>query len=451
VEVSGSKQAGVPLRRYDPSKQGWTRRDATHLLWRTQFGASEAEIEQATEAGLEKTLDRLLTPQEESPDFESSDRLLRQVAVDTGNISHLKAWWLYRMLNSANPLVEKVSLFWHNHFATSNAKVGSVEHMAAQNDLIRREAVGSFRKLLSGMARDVAMLIWLDSNANRKRQPNENFAREVMELFSLGVGNYTEQDIAEAARAFTGWHLRDDKFWFNRRQHDFTQKTLLGKTGSFNGEDVIGICLQQAACPHFLAGKLLATFVTPRPNKQVVEQLALRIRAHDFQMTPILRELFGSELFFSTNVRRSIIKSPLELVLGAYRALGNRPNLQATIGLLASLGQDVFEPPTVKGWEGGRLWIHSASVLLRTNFAPALTSSSRFGTIDDPTSVLTSNGRETQDDVVGYYTELLLSDDVEPASNERLIDYLKQAEGDRGTRSRGLIQLIMSMPEYQLV
>ncbi|MBT6158195.1 MAG: DUF1800 domain-containing protein [Planctomycetaceae bacterium] len=449
--MSGSKSVGDPLRPYNSKKDGWTRRDATHLLWRTQFGASADEIEQATTAGLGKTLDRLLTPQEESPDFETSERLLRQVAVDTGNISHLKAWWLYRMLNSANPLVEKVSLFWHNHFATSNAKVGSVDHIVAQNDLIRREAVGSFRKLLSGMARDVAMLIWLDSNANRKRQPNENFAREVMELFSLGVGNYTEEDIAEAARAFTGWHLRDDKYWFNRRQHDFTQKTLLGKTGSLDGEDVIEICLGQAACPRFLATKLLATFVTPRPDEQDVEQLALRIRAHDFQMTPVLREMFGSELFFSTNVRRSIIKSPLELVLGAYRALGNRPDLQATIGLLASLGQDVFEPPTVKGWEGGRLWIHSASMLLRANFAPALTSSSRYGTIDDPQSVLKSDGRKTQDDVVGYYTELLLSGDVEPASKQRLTEYLKKAEGDRGERSRGLIQLIMSMPEYQLV
>ena len=449
--MSGSEQADGALRRYDSKKLGWTRRDATHLLWRAQFGASAEEIELATAAGLEKTLDRLITPQQESSEFQSSDRLLRQAAIDTGNIDHLKAWWLYRMLNSANPLVEKVSLFWHNHFATSNAKVGSVEHMAAQNDLIRREAVGSFRMLLSGMARDVAMLIWLDSNANRKRQPNENFAREVMELFSLGVGNYTEQDIKEAARAFTGWHLRDDKFWFNQRQHDLTQKTILGKTGNFGGEEVVNICLEQAACPRFLATKLLSTFVMPRPDKRVVEQLAQRIRTHDFQMTPVFRELFGSALFFNADVRRSIIKSPLELVLGAYRALGNRPNLQATIRLLANLGQDVFEPPTVKGWEGGRLWIHSATMLQRANFAPALTSGTNLGTIVDPESVLASGGRKTSGDVVSYYTDLLLSGDVDQASREQLIDYLRKAEGESGSRSRGLIQLIMSMPEYQLV
>ena len=143
------------------------------------------------------------------------------------------------MLHSANPIVEKMSLFWHNHFATSYAKVQSVEHMAAQNDLIRRTAVGSFRQLLAGMSRDVAMLIWLDGNANRKRHANENFAREVLELFSLGLGNYTERDIKEAARAFTGWHVREDRFWFNKRQHDSASKSLLGRSGNFDGDDVI--------------------------------------------------------------------------------------------------------------------------------------------------------------------------------------------------------------------
>ena len=190
--MNNSTLSAGPLRSYDSKSQGWTRQEATHLLWRTQFGASHEEIGQAVDDGLEKTLDRLLTPQAESVEFESANRLLRQNAFDTGNIDNLKAWWLYRMLNSANPLVEKMALFWHNHFATSNAKVQSVEHMAAQNDLIRRMAVGNFRELLSGMTRDVAMLFWLDGNANRKRHANENFAREVMELFSLDVGNYTE-------------------------------------------------------------------------------------------------------------------------------------------------------------------------------------------------------------------------------------------------------------------
>ena len=436
---------------YDSDALGWSRGDARHLLWRTQYGASAAEIEQALAGGLERTLDRLLTPQDESPDFEATDRLLRQIALDTGNIDRLKAWWLHRMLNSANPLLEKASLFWHNHFATSAAKVRSVPHMAAQNDLIRREALGSFRGLLSGMTRDVAMLIWLDGNANRKRHPNENFAREVMELFSLGVGNYTEQDIAEAARAFTGWHVRDDKFWFNERQHDGENKSVLGRTGNLDGDDVIEICLGQAACPRFLAEKLLNTFVLAKPEPSSVDQLADRIRTHDFQMRPVLRELFGSRLFFSASVRGSIIKSPLEFVLGAYRSLGNRPNLQSTVRLLADLGQDVFEPPTVKGWEGGRLWINSASLLQRANFASDLTGRSKFGEIEDPDRVAAVYELHSPADVVHHYVGLLSAHDLAPETVERLTGYLEESRGDRSPRVRDVIQLILSLPECQLV
>ena len=446
-----AKQAGEALRPYDPKTGGWTRRDATHLLWRVQYGATFEEIEQAAGEGFEQTLNRLLTTQEETEDFQTSDRLLRQTAMDTGNIDNLKAWWLYRMLNSANPLVEKMSLVWHNQFATSDAKVRSVQHMAAQNDLIRREAVGSFRKLLSGMARDVAMLIWLDSNANRKRRANENFAREVMELFSLGEGHYTEQDISEAARAFTGWHVREDKFWFNKRQHDYGKKTVLGRTGNFDGDDVLEICLAQAACPRFLAVRLLETFVMPGPDKATVDQLAGRIRAHDFQMTPVLRELFGSRLFFSSPVRHAIIKSPLELVLGTYRALGSRPNLTSTVRLLAGMGQDLFEPPTVKGWEGGRLWINSTSMLQRANFAAQLTSGGQLGTIADPDTIAVTHRMKTPEDVVRHYTNLLLARDIPAKSRQELTEYLREARGNRGPRIRGLIHLFLSMPEYQLV
>ena len=440
-----------PLAPYEPARQGWNKRDATHLLWRTQYGTTFEEIEQAADAGLEKTLDRLLTPQKESADFQVSDQFLRQNATDTGNIDNLKAWWLYRMLNSANPLVEKMSLFWHNHFATSHAKVRSVEHMVAQNDLLRSQAVGRFRILLGSMTRDVAMLIWLDGNANRKRQANENFAREVMELFSLGEGNYTEQDIAQAARAFTGWHVRDGKFWFNKRQHDDKEKTVLGRTGNFDGDDVIEICLAQPACPRFLSEKLLRAFVMPKPEKSVVAQLAGRIRAHDFQMTSVLRELFGSQLFFSNAARHTIIKSPLDLVLGAYRALGNRSNLTNIAKLLAELGQDVFEPLTVKGWEGGRLWVNSATMLQRANFAAEITGGTRLGEISDPETIAATHRLNVSGDVVRHYVDLLLARDIPAQSEKQLIDYLNDAPGGRGPRMRGLIHLVMSMPEYQLV
>ncbi len=258
--------AELALAPYDTAASGWTRRHAAHLLWRAQHGATDAEIARAHADGLPATLDRLLAPQPENDEFRTADAALAQLAVDSNDISDLKAWWAHRIVRSANPLVEKMTLFWHNHFATSNAKVGSAKQMAAQNALLRSQALGSFRELLRAMASDVAMLVWLDGNANRRRQPNENFARELLELFALGVGNYSEHDIQEAARAFTGWHVRQGKFWFNGRQHDDGIKQVFGVSANFDGGDVVDLCLAQPACPRFLAAKLLRCFVSPSPS-----------------------------------------------------------------------------------------------------------------------------------------------------------------------------------------
>ena len=403
----------------------WTRRDATHLLWRAQFGASVSEIDRAHKESLSKNLDRLLIPQPESEEFQVVEPLLRETAYDTGSISDLQAWWLYRMHYSANPLTEKLALFWHNHFATSSAKVRSVPHMAAQNDLFRSESLGSFRKMLHGMAKDVAMLIWLDGNANRKRQANENFAREVLELFSLGEGNYTEADIKQAARAFTGWHVRADKFWFNERQHDYGSKTVFGRTGKFDGGDIIDLSLEQKDCPRFIAFKLLRSFVLDQPTEAHITALAARIQEHDFAMRPVMRELFSSRLFFSAKARHAIIKSPLELVLGACRALEVRPNLKEVNRVSAQLGQSIFEPPTVKGWEGGRLWINSASLLQRNNFAMAL--------LEGKMGSMSKLGKN-----VTHYRELLLA---------REVSGLKEFEGE----PQRLVHLMMTLPEFQLI
>ena len=419
---------------------GWTRRDATHLLWRAQFGASETEIARATRDGLANTLDRLLSPHPESDEFQATEPLLREAAFNSGGIGDLKAWWLHRMHYTANPLRERLTLLWHNHFATSNAKVRSVPAMAAQNDLFRRESLGSFRRLLHGMAKDVAMLIWLDSNANRKRHANENFAREVMELFSLGEGNYTEDDIKQAARAFTGWHVRDDAFWFNQLQHDNRNKTLFGKTQNLDGGDVVDLCLAHEACPRYLAYKLLRAFVLESPSTKLIGALAARIREHDFEMAPVMRELLSSKLFYSSAARHAVIKSPVQLVLGTFRALGGRPNLQAAGQLMAQLGQDIFEPPTVKGWEGGRLWITSATLLQRSNFVAALLND-KLGILDEP-------AKNPKADTV-FYTELLLARDV-PETRARLEKYFTTASGSRDERLRGLLHLVMTLPEFQL-
>lgn len=420
----------------------WSRNAATHLLWRTGFGASFDEIQQVTQDGLDKTLDRLLSPPVETAEFGKADALLRQAAFDSGNIADLKVWWLHRMVASANPLVEKLTLLWHNHFATSNAKVDSVPLMAAQNDLLRRESLGSFRRVLHDMAKDVAMLVWLDSNSNRKRHPNENFAREVMELFSLGVGNYSEHDIQEAARAFTGWHVRNGEFWFNAIQHDTGEKVVFTKHGNFDGGDVVELCLEHPACPRFLAFKLLRQFVEPSPSREHIDSLAVLIRQHNFEWRPILRELFSSQLFFAESSRQSIIKSPVELLLGAVRQLKAKPNLQSLARLSAELGQDIFEPPTVKGWDGGRLWISSTTLIQRANFATALLKSNQLGSISFA-------GLRVEDDV-NYFVDLLLARDVGPDAVAELRQFAKNQTGDAETRLRSLAQFVMQMPEYQL-
>jgi uncharacterized protein (DUF1800 family) len=433
---------------YDPSTSlAWTERQAAHLLNRAQFGCTPAEIDRAVNDGLPATLQRLLEPQSESDEFSKAEATLRQTAISTANISDLKIWWLYRIRYSANPLAEKMSVFWHNHFATSNAKVNSVAHMLGQNQLIRAHSLGDFKTLLHGMSRDTAMLIWLDGNANRKRHPNENFAREIMELFALGVGNYTEKDIQEAARAFTGWHVRDGHFWKNQLQHDESAKTVFGQTGLFDGNDIVDLCLTQPACPRFLATKLAKIFVCPEPSAGQIEQFASRIRHHDMNLKPILRELYSSQWFFEQVNRRALIKSPLDLALGTLRAIADPISWPAVVQLLADLGQNVFEPPSVKGWEGGRLWITSQSLLQRANFATELTTSDKYGPLCGAVRQVASEAPER---IVRKLERWLLTDSLDEMACQELVSFHRRAEGNVEQKLRGLIQLILTLPEFQL-
>lgn len=426
-----------------PAKLTWNRRHALHLLWRTGFGASAKDVDQAVEAGLDQTVDRLLLLQPESAAFQAADKLLKQAALDSENILDLKTWWLHRCLLSANPLVEKLTLLWHNHFATSHAKVDSVALMLTQNELLRHESLGNFRRVLPGISKDVAMLVWLDSNANRKRHPNENFARELMELFSLGVGNYTERDIQEAARAFTGWHVRNNEFWMNSVQHDFGSKTVFGQTGNLDGADVVELCLKQDACPRFLAFKLLRQFVVQQPSVEQIAALASRIRHHDFEWRPVLSELFRSEMFFAPEHRHALIKGPIDLVLGAIRSLDGKAQLQNVARLCAELGQSPFEPPTVKGWDGGRLWISSTTLIQRANFATNLLRSNQFGTVTLPSHV----GKNDYTSVV----ELLLARDVSEGMHQSLQAIREASLGNQDDRQRAVLQFIMQTPEFQLM
>lgn len=428
-------------------ERAWTASDAAHLLGRAQFGFTTGELERASQDGLAATVERLLTPQPEPAEFQQADVSLRKTAIATGEINDLKIWWLYRMWATANPLTEKMSLFWHNHFATSYDKVRSIPQMLGQNDLIRAHALGDFSRLLHGMSRDTAMLVWLDGNANRKRHPNENFAREIMELFALGLGNYTEKDIQEAARAFSGWHVREGAFWFNQSQHDDTPKTVFGKTGNYDGAAIVDLCLAQEACPRFLSMKLLKTFVSPQPTETMIAAVANRVRLHQYNMAAVLREVLSSQMFFEEAHRRCVIKSPLDLVIGSLRSLAATVKWPPVAKLLAQLGQDVFEPPSVKGWEGGRLWINSSSLLLRTNFATELASGDNMATL---ANAIKDGADGTSESIVAGIERLLLSDRVDAGLHSSLVAFHKQADGNSVQKLKATLQLVLSLPEYQL-
>jgi uncharacterized protein (DUF1800 family) len=373
----------VDIARVDPAvawepwkpdaRDPWNARWAGHLLRRAAFGASPERLGRAVREGPEKTIDELLTG---SPDCAETDAILARAGeqfVSLESIDMIRGWWVYAMLYGGHPLREKMTLFWHDHFATSVVKVKSPALMYRQNQLLRKHALGKFGLFLRQVGRDVAMLLWLDSNQNVKGRPNENYARELMELFSLGVGNYTEKDVQEAARAFTGWHTDDEQtaFAFSNDDHDDGVKTVLGKSGKWTGDDLIPILLERPACGLFIAGKIYREFISETaPPRRLLEPLARRFHTSGGDIADLVGTMLRSRLFFSSHAFQRRIKSPVEFVLGAVQAAW--PGPFGTPGLavaISRMGQKLFAPPNVKGWPGGRSWLNTSTLLARNNFA----------------------------------------------------------------------------------
>jgi uncharacterized protein (DUF1800 family) len=281
---------------YQPSdKAPWDLRTAAHLHRRAGFGARREELERAVSRKPADVVADLVTATEPES-YKTQIHSLIKASLAIGNVKRLSAQWVYRMLTTPAQLQEKMTLFWHGHFATSAAKVEDAELMQRQNDLLREHALGDFSQLLLEISRDPAMLIYLDSVSNRKSHPNENYAREIMELFALGEGNYTEQDIRELARCFTGWEIRRKKFRFNRYQHDSGTKTVLGTTGKLSGEEGVAIVAGQDTAPQFIVGKLIRFFVMdePAPPNDLIEPLARELRKNNMQIAPTVRRILGT-------------------------------------------------------------------------------------------------------------------------------------------------------------
>jgi uncharacterized protein (DUF1800 family) len=293
---------------------------------------------------------------------------LRATVLETRRLAH---WWADRMVATSRPLQEKMTLFWHGHFATGEEKIRDYRKMEQQLALFHRHATGSFRELLINVARDPAMLAYLDAAQNVKGAPNENFAREVMELFTMGVGNYTEQDIREAARAFTGWIDDDLAFKVDTAKHDDGQKTFLGRSGNFDGVDILAIILEQKVTAEFIAGKIYRFFVREDLSPALQTKLGAVLRDNDYQVAPLLRTLFLSRDFYSAPSFGTRIKGPIELVVSTYRKLGIKPlpGIPDLHTVSRELGQVLLNPPTVAGWAQGRAWITPGLLLARGNFA----------------------------------------------------------------------------------
>jgi uncharacterized protein (DUF1800 family) len=374
--------------------------DVRHLQGRTGFMPSPREVREwvglEPEAAVDKLIDGarraeasrpaptftrepIRTPYARLADDDARQAARQQARADT---VALTAWWLQEMRDSTTPLAERMVLFWHNHFATSMQKVQQAQGMFIQHQLLRRHALGSFREMLHGVARDPAMLVYLDGAANRLQAPNENFAREVMELFTLGEGQYGEQDIKEAARAFSGWAV-DREEWtarFRPRQHDGGEKALLGQRGRFDLDAALDVMLDQPAAPRFIVGKLWREFISPTPDAATVDAIAQRLRRSGWRIDMALRELLMSPAFWAPANRAVLIKSPVELAVGSVRQFDIQlDNALPLVMVIARQGQRLFYPPNVKGWPGYTDWITSASLLERKRFTERL-----FRAVEEP-------------------------------------------------------------------
>jgi uncharacterized protein (DUF1800 family) len=293
---------------------------------------------------------------------------LRASVLETNRVSY---WWANRMMDSPRPLQEKMALFWHGHFASNEAKVRDYRKLLGQLELFENKGTGNFRDLVVAVAQDPAMLSFLDAGVNVKGASNENFAREIMELFTMGVGHYSEKDIREAARAFTGWNYVDLKFVVNKDQHDDGEKTFLGKTGRFDGVDVIDIIMEQPATADYIAGKIYRFFVRQDLSPELQTKLGAVLRKNHYQIAPLLETMFLSRDFYSPASVGTHIKSPVELAVTTYRKLGLKsvPGVPDFNSATGALGQQLFSPPTVAGWAGGQSWITPGLLLERGNFA----------------------------------------------------------------------------------
>ena len=456
-----------------------------HLLRRAGFGATREELDAYVAQGYEATVEQLLHP-EAAPVMEED--ILRRYQVDQNSlmlIESAQAYWLYRIINTQRPLEEKMALFWHGLFATAYGKLNHAKAVVNQTNTFRRCGLGDFRTLLLELSRDPAMIFWLDNKDNHKDAPNENYGRELLELFSMGIGNYTEDDVKACARAFTGWTIANadymsirasrDSIWPHGRldwqfvylpeDHDDSEKTFLGHTGPFNGADIIEIICQQPATAWFVASKLYGFFVSDTPNEESIQFLADRFTETNGDIREVMRSLFLADFFVGQEARLARVKSPTELVAGTARLAGSYQYPEWGIVNLAMdvsfMGQEILNPPTVEGWHTGREWIDTGNLVERVNSAALEMGDLGWPGVQAALRHVRAAGDSlTPDQFVDISLEALGQFDVTDATRQSLVTHAAR-DGDLEFGERGaaqcaeqrvaeMLQLIVATREYQL-
>ena len=423
----------------------------SHLLWRAGFGAPPAELARFRKMGLQATIDQLV-------DFDGIDdsaldaRLAAQELDLEQSLNQLQRWWLQRMAYTARPLQEKMTLFWHGVLTSSFKVSGKGPYMITQNHLFREKGMGRYDELLKAVSRDPAMMVYLDSRSNKKAAPNENYSRELMELFTLGIGHYTEDDVRESARAFTGWQLsRKRGFYVNARQHDAGIKEFLGRTGNFDGDDIVDIIMEQSAAAEYICTRLWSFFAYPNPEPEVIERLAGVFRENRTAIRPVVRAMFESDEFYGSRARGALVKSPVELAVGAVRALGIETDFGPLDKPIEQMGQALFMPPNVAGWPGGAAWINSSSLLQRINMANTLAEANRKRLRFTPQEVVSGQKVSTSGELVDFFGGLLLAGRLQNTDRDVLAAFLDGLDGATlDQRLRSLVYLMLASPEFQL-
>jgi uncharacterized protein (DUF1800 family) len=436
-----------------------------HLFRRAGFGARPAELDYYVAAGYDAAVTDLVS----ATSIAGSDRSYREV-IDpldaparnligralVSQLADIQIEWILTMVTTSTPLVERMTLFLHDHFATAYTPGDVIDspELIAQNKLFRRFALGNFKTLLHAMLEDVALSRWLDNDSNIVDAPNENLARELMELFTLGPGNYTETDVREVARALTGYQMSynldvrgpRNHMIFNAALHDVESKSFLGRTGNFMPHEVIEIVLDQPAAPTFLARKLAETFISPVPSQGVVASLASTLSASEWELAPVLRAIFTSPEFMAEASWSSIVKTPAEFMVGAMRALGRADNgdAQAAVAWMRRAGQALYDPPNVGGWPHNEGWLGAGQMLARYNFSAKLADLHQSALVLPPAT-------KTRADTVAGWAEVFGMTQLSSATAAALADYLADtADRTPAERDAGMITLVMASPEFSL-